>query len=105
MTMIWWVSIFSSTDIRPMHIAMSSASNRMMLVACVLRHLVTLLSFQMWATAVADTVALTLPSAMTAISSEAICVLLNVISSFDKWMNNPLSLDDSGELKTILLEK
>ena len=105
MTIIWYASVFSSTNMRPMCIAMSSASNGMMLVVWALRQLVTLLSFQMWVTAVAEPIALTLLSVMTVIFIEVICVLLKTMSSFDKWTNRPLLLDDSGEWKVILSEK
>ena len=51
----------------------------------------------MWVTAVAEPIALTLLSVMTVIFIEVICVLLKTMSSFDKWTNRPLLLDDSGE--------
>ena len=52
MTIMCWTSLLSSIYMRPMHMAMSLASTGVMLMAWVLRQLITLLFFQMWATAV-----------------------------------------------------
>ena len=84
MTMIWCVFEFSSANMRPMHIAISLASNGVILVACALSQLVTLLSFQMWVIAVVEPIILTLLSVMTVISTGAFCVSLNATSSFDE---------------------
>ena len=105
MTRIWCVSEFSNACMRPMHMAINSASTRVMLFVWALSRAMTLLFFQTCAMAVADPDVLTLPSMITAISSYDFWVLSNAKLSFNEWTNKSLSSDDLGEWKTILSEK
>ena len=68
MTRIWCASVFSKAAVRPIRMAISSASIEVMLFEWALSVSITLLSFHTCATAVADPTALTLPSEMTAMS-------------------------------------
>ena len=83
-TRIWCVSELSNADMRPMCIAINSASNGVTLFVCALSQAMTLLSFQMCVMAVADPDVLTLPSIMTVISSDDFCVLSNTMLSFNE---------------------
>jgi len=67
-----------------MCIAINSASSGVTLFAYALSRVMTLLSFQTCVMAVADPIALTLPSVMTAISANTFHVLLNAMLSFDE---------------------
>ena len=66
MTRIWCASMFSNADVRPICMAINSTSIEVTLFVCALSLSMTLLSFYMCATAVADPTVLTLPSEITA---------------------------------------
>ena len=105
MTRTCCASDSSRARVRPMRIAINSASSEVMLFACALSCAITLLSFQMWATAVADLTVLTLLSEMMAMSLDEFWVSLNARLSFKEWSKSASLLGDAEEWKTVLLEK
>ena len=84
MTRIWCISKLSIADMRLICIVINSAFNGETLFVCTLRQAVTLLSFHMYITAVADPNALTLPSKMTAVSLNDFCVFSKARLNFDE---------------------
>ena len=97
MTRIWCASAFSKADVRPIRIAINSASNKVTLFVCALSLSITLLSFHTCAMAVADPTALMLPSEITAMLLGDFWTFSNTRLSSDECSKRASSLDETGE--------